>query len=72
MSYNTQVAPAFAARRMPQHLGLIANTHECSHAAWLNLMAHLASARKAIHTFTFADAAAAIAAVDPLCAQVRP
>ncbi|WP_115051153.1 hypothetical protein [Xanthomonas arboricola] len=68
MSYNTQVAPASAAHL----IALIANALECSHTAWLSLMAHLASARKAIHTFTFADSDAAIAAVDPLCAQVRP
>ncbi|MEB1610265.1 hypothetical protein [Xanthomonas sp. CFBP 8151] len=71
MSYNTQVAPASAARQMPQHVGLIATTLECSHTAWLSLMAHLAGARKAIHTFTIADAAAAIAVVDALYAQVR-
>ncbi|MBB2804493.1 hypothetical protein ACCQ14_17995 [Xanthomonas sp. NCPPB 2865] len=66
MSYNTQGAPASAARQMPQHLGMIANTLECSNAAWLGLIARLASARKAFHTSTFADAAAAIAAVDAL------
>ncbi|KHL51980.1 hypothetical protein [Xanthomonas cannabis] len=70
MSYNTQVAPASAARQMPQHLGLIANTLECSHA-WLNQMARLVSTGKAIHALPFADNKAAIAAVDPLCAQVR-
>ncbi len=71
MFYNTQQAPASAARQVGHHIDLIANALECSHATWLSLMAHLASARKAIHTFTFADGDAAIAAVDPLCAQVR-
>ncbi|WP_435004702.1 hypothetical protein [Xanthomonas arboricola] len=68
MSYNTQVAPASAARQMPQRVGLIANTLECSHTAWLSLMARLGSTSRAI---TIADAAAAITTVDALDAQVR-
>ncbi|WP_115045338.1 hypothetical protein [Xanthomonas arboricola] len=72
MFYNTQQAPASVPRQIGHHIDLIANAFECSHAAWLSLMAHLASARNAIHTVTFADSDAAIAAVDPLCAQVRP
>ncbi|MCS3808453.1 hypothetical protein [Xanthomonas sp. 4461] len=71
MFYDTQEAPALAAREITHHVGLIATTLESSHAAWLSLMAHLASARKAIHTFTFADGDAAIVAVDALFAQVR-
>ncbi|MBB4733579.1 hypothetical protein [Xanthomonas arboricola] len=71
MSYNTQVAPASAARQMPQRVGLIANTLECSHTAWLSLMARLGSAGKTSRAITIADAAAAITAVNALDAQVR-
>ncbi|NJC49191.1 UNVERIFIED_ORG: hypothetical protein GGR78_002463 [Xanthomonas campestris] len=67
MSYNTQVAPASAARQMPQRVGLIANTLECSHTAWLSLMARLGSTG----AITIADAAAATTTVDALDAQVR-
>ncbi|WP_308112700.1 hypothetical protein [Xanthomonas arboricola] len=71
MSYNTQVAPASAARQMPQRVGLIANTLECTHTAWLSLMARLGSTGKTTRAITIADAAAAITAVDALDAQVR-
>lgn len=58
---------------MPQHAGLITNTLECSHTTWLGLMARLGSAGKTTQAITFAAAAAAaIGAVDPLYARVRP
>ncbi|MBB6575417.1 hypothetical protein [Xanthomonas arboricola] len=71
MSYNTQEALLPAVRQIARQVDLIVNTLACSHATWLSLMAHLASTRKAIHALPFADNKAAIAAVDPLCAQVR-
>jgi len=71
MSYDTQEAPLSVASQIARQVDLIINTLACSHATWLSLMAHLASTREAIYTVTFADAAAAIAAVDALDAQVR-
>ncbi|MCC4614794.1 hypothetical protein LL972_01890 [Xanthomonas campestris pv. asclepiadis] len=72
MFYSTQQAPVSAARQIAQHIVLIANTFECSHAAWLSRMARLADTDKAIHAFTLAGDGAPIAAVDALHAQVRP
>lgn len=71
MSYDTQETPASVPSQIARHVGLITNTFECSHAAWLSLTARLASADKAIHALTFADCEAALAAVDALNAQVR-
>ncbi|MBB4605234.1 hypothetical protein LN461_15335 [Xanthomonas arboricola] len=71
MFYNTQQAPASAARQIAQHVGLIANTFECSHTAWLSRLARPANTGKAVHALTFADCEAALAAVDALHAQVR-
>ncbi|MBB3780869.1 hypothetical protein XarjCFBP7653_17520 [Xanthomonas arboricola] len=71
MSYDTQETPASAARQIAQHVGLIANTFECSHTAWLSRLARPANTGKAVHALTFADCEAALAAVDALHAQVR-
>ncbi|MCL1552653.1 hypothetical protein [Xanthomonas nasturtii] len=64
MSYDTQEAPASAARQVAHYFGLIANTLEWNHAAWLSLMARLEGTGKAIHALTLTDVAAAIAVVD--------
>ncbi|WP_184231565.1 hypothetical protein [Xanthomonas arboricola] len=64
MSYDTQEAPASAARQIAHFFGLIANTLDWNHAAWLSLMARLEGTGKAVHFLTLADVEAATRAVD--------
>lgn len=71
MSYDTQEAPASAARQVAHYFSLIANTLEWNHAAWLSLMACLEGTGKATHALTLADVAAAIAAVDALLSEAQ-
>ncbi|MEB1944329.1 hypothetical protein VDR83_21325 [Xanthomonas campestris pv. campestris] len=71
MSYDTQEAPASAARQVAHYFGLIANTLEWKHAAWLSLMARLEGTGNATHALTLADVAAAIAVVDAVYTEAQ-
>lgn len=71
MSYDAQEAPAAAARQIAHYFGLIANTLEWNHAAWLSLMARLGVTGKAIHTLTLSDVETAIAAVDAMWKEAQ-
>ncbi len=71
MSYDAQEAPASAARQIAYFFGLIANTVDWNHAAWLALLARLESTDKASHTLTLADIETAIAAVDALFQEAQ-
>ncbi|MCL1560850.1 MULTISPECIES: hypothetical protein [Xanthomonas] len=71
MSYDAQEAPASAARQVAYFFGLIANTLDWNHAAWLALMARLEGTGKAIHALTLADIETAVAAVDALFKEAQ-
>ncbi|PPT94952.1 hypothetical protein XaraCFBP7407_13000 [Xanthomonas arboricola pv. arracaciae] len=71
MSYDTQEAPASAARQVAHFFGLIANTLDWNHAAWLSLMARLEGTGKAIHALTLGDVETAIAAVDAMFKEAQ-
>ncbi|AZR35769.1 hypothetical protein [Xanthomonas vasicola] len=71
MPYDAQEAPANAARQIAHYFGLIADTLDWNHTAWLALQAKLQATGKAIHALTLADVAAAIAAVDALLREAQ-
>ncbi|UXW17636.1 hypothetical protein IXO493_008615 [Xanthomonas oryzae pv. oryzae] len=71
MSYDAQEAPAAAARQIAHYFGLIANTLDWNHTAWLHLTARLEGTGKAIHALTLADVDGAIATVDALYAEAQ-
>lgn len=63
MSYDAQEAPANAARQIAYYFGLIADTLDWKHDAWLALNAKLQAAGKAPHALTLAAVQAAVEAV---------
>ncbi|HYG07441.1 MAG TPA: hypothetical protein VD865_13690 [Stenotrophomonas sp.] len=63
MSYDAQEAPANAARQIAYYFGLIADTLDWKHEAWLALNAKLQACGKAPHALTLADVRAAVDAV---------
>lgn len=66
VSYDAQEAPANAARQIAYYFGLIADTLDWKHEAWLALNAKLQASGKAPYALTLADVQAAVAAV---CAE---
>ncbi|QOY23266.1 hypothetical protein FYK61_18970 [Xanthomonas citri] len=71
MSYDAQEAPAAAARQIAHYFGLIANTLDWNHTAWLALQAKLQASGKAPEALTLADVTAAIATINADQAEVR-
>lgn len=63
MRYDAQEAPASAARQIAFFFGLIADTLDWKHEAWLALNAKLQASGKAPHALTLADVQTAIDAV---------
>jgi len=63
MSYDAQEAPANAARQIAYYFGLIADTLDWKHDAWLALNAKLQASGKSPHALTLADVQTAVAAV---------
>lgn len=63
MTYDAQEAPANAARQIAYYFGLIADTLDWNHQAWLALSAKLQAGGKAPHALALADVQAAIDAV---------
>jgi hypothetical protein len=71
MSYDAQEAPASAARQIAYFFGLIADTLDWNHTAWLALQAKLQAAGKAPEALTLADVEAAISSINADLAEVR-
>jgi len=63
MSYDAQEAPANAARQIAYYFGLIADTLDWKHEAWLALSAKLQASGKPPHALDLAVVQAAIDAV---------
>ncbi|CEH87661.1 conserved hypothetical protein [Xanthomonas citri pv. citri] len=71
MSYDAQEAPANAARQIAHYFGLIADTLDWNHTAWLALQAKLQAMGKAPEALTLADVEAAISSINADLAEVR-
>lgn len=71
MSYDAQEAPANAARQIAHFFGLIADTLDWNHTAWLALQAKLQAIGKAPEALTLADVKAAISSINADLAEVR-
>ncbi len=71
MTYDAQEAPANAARQIAHYFGLIADTLDWNHAAWLGLQAKLQAMGKAPEALTLADVEAAISSTNADLAEVR-
>lgn len=71
MTYDAQEAPANAARQIAHYFGLIADTLDWNHTAWLALQAKLQAMGKAPEALTLADVEAAISSINADLAEVR-
>ncbi len=71
MSYDAKEAPANAARQIAHYFGLIADTLDWNHTAWLALQAKLQAMGKAPEALTLADVEAAITSINADLAEVR-
>ncbi|MBV6887923.1 hypothetical protein ACCP91_05215 [Xanthomonas axonopodis pv. cyamopsidis] len=71
MTYDAQEAPANAARQIAHYFGLIADTLDWNHTAWLALQAKLQAMGKAPEALTLADVEAAISSTNADLAEVR-